>query len=62
VLRWLRSHLEVTQTIEGEKLGTPILKGVATPSESVATDPQRRVGRPTKRQQLARLAAAREGK
>ena len=62
VLRWLRSHLEVAQTSEGEKLGTPIVKGVATSSESVATDLQRRVGRPTKRQQLARLAAAREGK
>lgn len=62
VLRWLRSHLEGAQTSEGEKLGTSIVKGVARPSESVATDPQRRVGRPTKRQQLARLAAAREGK
>lgn len=62
VLRWLRSHLETAQTSEGEKLGTPIVKGVATPSDRVATDPQRRVGRPTKRQQLARLAVAREVK
>ncbi|RQY17979.1 hypothetical protein DF106_28710 [Burkholderia stagnalis] len=62
VLRWLRSHQEGTQTAEGGKLATPPVGEGSTPSRSAAINPQRRVGRPTKRQQLERLAAAREGK